>query len=38
MIMGTRPFSKAKEMRVQQDDNGIPQTYHPGRKTINGSS
>jgi hypothetical protein len=37
-ITGTRSLFETKEMRIQQDDYGIPQTYHPRRKTVNGPS
>jgi hypothetical protein len=29
-------FFETKEMRIQQNDNGIPRTYHSRRKTVNG--
>jgi hypothetical protein len=35
---GTQSLFETKEMRVQQNDNGIPQTYYSGRKTVNGPS
>jgi hypothetical protein len=37
-ITRTRSFVETKEMRIQQDDDGIPWIYHPKRKTVNGSS
>jgi hypothetical protein len=36
MITGTRSLFETKEMRVQQNNDGIPRTYHSRRKTING--
>jgi hypothetical protein len=35
-ITGTQSLFETKEMRVQQNNDGIPQTYHSRRKTING--
>jgi hypothetical protein len=34
--MRTRSFLEAKGMRTQQDDDGIPWTYHSERETVNG--
>jgi hypothetical protein len=36
MIMETQSLFETKEMRIQQNDNGIPRTYHSRRKTANG--
>jgi hypothetical protein len=32
----TQSLFKAEEMRIQQDNNGVSQTYHSRRKTVNG--
>jgi hypothetical protein len=34
--MRTRSLFETKEMRIQQDNNGISWTYHSRRKTVNG--
>ena len=38
MIVGKQPTSKAKEIQIQQDDNGILRTNYQRRMTVNGSS
>jgi hypothetical protein len=37
-ITGTQSFLETKEMQIQQNNDGIPQTYYLGKKTVNGSS
>ena len=37
-ITGKQSISETEEMRIQQDDHGIPRTNHQGRTTIDGPS